>query len=66
VRLKLTLARPSGSSDDIVVTADAAASIAEVASTVARIDPRRTGPVAAPRSRGSTRDAPDRSPHRVR
>ncbi|MDR6610622.1 FtsK/SpoIIIE domain-containing protein [Leifsonia sp. 1010] len=48
MRLKLTLARPSGSSDDIVVTADAAASIAEVASTVARIDPRRTGPVAAP------------------
>ncbi|MDN4597348.1 FtsK/SpoIIIE domain-containing protein [Leifsonia virtsii] len=40
MRLKLTLARSSGASDDIVVTADAAASIAEVAATVQRIDPR--------------------------
>ncbi len=43
VRLKLTLARSSGGTDDIVVTADAAASIAEVAGTVARLDPKRTG-----------------------
>src|SRR3954471_20740323 len=48
VQRKLTPARPSGSSDHIVVTADAAASISEVAATIARIDPRRTGPVAAP------------------
>lgn len=44
MRLKLTLARSAGSTDDIVVTADAAASISEVAATIARIDPKRTGP----------------------
>ena len=40
MRIKLTLTRPSGSSADIVVTTDAAASIAEVASTIARVDPQ--------------------------
>jgi S-DNA-T family DNA segregation ATPase FtsK/SpoIIIE len=40
VRLKLTLSRTSGAGDDIVVTADAAASISEVASTIRRVDPR--------------------------
>jgi S-DNA-T family DNA segregation ATPase FtsK/SpoIIIE len=44
VRLKLTLARSAGTTDDIVVTADAAASISEVAATIARIDPKRTDP----------------------
>jgi S-DNA-T family DNA segregation ATPase FtsK/SpoIIIE len=38
VRLKLSLSRPSGGTDDIVVTADAAASISDVASTIARLD----------------------------
>jgi len=42
VRIKLTLARGSGPSDDIVVTADAAATIAEVAQAIDRADPRRT------------------------
>ncbi|MGN6426705.1 MAG: FtsK/SpoIIIE domain-containing protein [Leifsonia sp.] len=46
MRLKLTLARSAGSTDDIVVTADAAASISEIAATIARIDPKRTGPLA--------------------
>jgi len=41
VRIKLTLARGSGPSDDIVVTADAAATIAEVAQAIDRADPRR-------------------------
>lgn len=39
MRLKLTLNRPSGSSDDIVVTTDAGASISEVAAAVQRLDP---------------------------
>lgn len=39
MRLKLTLARPSGARDDIIVTTDAGATIAEVASTIARTDP---------------------------
>lgn len=39
MRLKLTLARSSGSTEDIVVTTDAAATIAEVAATIARVDP---------------------------
>ncbi|HEY0260579.1 MAG TPA: FHA domain-containing protein, partial [Lacisediminihabitans sp.] len=45
MRLKLTLLRPSGVSDDIVVTADAAASISDVAATIARLDPRASSPV---------------------
>lgn len=46
VRLKLTLSRPSGAGDDIVVTADAAASISEVAASIRRVDPRGgEGPV---------------------
>ncbi|MHA6667521.1 FtsK/SpoIIIE domain-containing protein [Homoserinimonas sp. A447] len=40
MRLKVTLARSSGSVDDIVVTTDAAASISDIASTIARVDPR--------------------------
>jgi S-DNA-T family DNA segregation ATPase FtsK/SpoIIIE len=43
VRLKLSLRRISGASDDIVVTADAAASISDVAATIARLDPRAAG-----------------------
>lgn len=39
MRLKLSLLRSSGASADIVVTADAAASISEVAATIARLDP---------------------------
>jgi S-DNA-T family DNA segregation ATPase FtsK/SpoIIIE len=38
MRLKLTLVRPSGSSSDIVVTADAAATISEIAATISRVD----------------------------
>ncbi len=37
--LKLTLVRPSGSSSDILVTADAAATISEIATTISRVDP---------------------------
>ncbi|WP_158865645.1 FtsK/SpoIIIE domain-containing protein [Leifsonia sp. AG29] len=48
MRLKLTLARPSGTSDDIVVTSDAAASISEVAATIARVDPRPSGTLPEP------------------
>jgi S-DNA-T family DNA segregation ATPase FtsK/SpoIIIE len=40
VRLKLTLQRPSGSSDDIVVTTDAAATIADLAAIISRVDPQ--------------------------
>ena len=43
MRLKLSLHRSSGASDDIVVTADAAASISDVAATIARLDPRAAG-----------------------
>ncbi|WP_285115725.1 FtsK/SpoIIIE domain-containing protein [Leifsonia sp. fls2-241-R2A-40a] len=50
MRLKLTLVRSSGSSDDIVVTADASTAISEVAETLARVDPRPAGPVASPDS----------------
>ncbi|WP_243062363.1 FtsK/SpoIIIE domain-containing protein [Humibacter sp. RRB41] len=39
MRLKLTLNRPSGVPADIVVTADAAASISEIAAAIARLDP---------------------------
>ncbi len=41
MRLKLTLNRPSGAPADIVVTADAAASISEIAAAIARLDPAR-------------------------
>jgi len=51
MRLKLTLARPSGRPDDIVVTADAAASISDIAATITRLDPERGGaPVPDPQS----------------
>ncbi|KQV07158.1 FtsK/SpoIIIE domain-containing protein [Leifsonia sp. Root112D2] len=39
MRLKLTLSRPSGQADDIVVTTDAAASIADIATSIKRLDP---------------------------
>jgi S-DNA-T family DNA segregation ATPase FtsK/SpoIIIE len=42
MRLKLTLHRASGSSDDIVVTTDAAATISDIAGTIARVDPQTT------------------------
>jgi S-DNA-T family DNA segregation ATPase FtsK/SpoIIIE len=42
MRLKLTLARPSGSRDDIIITTDAGATITEVASTIARVDPAQS------------------------
>jgi len=47
VRLKLTLRRADRSEADIVVTTDAAASIAEVATAIERMDPARTGPEAS-------------------
>ncbi|PJI94981.1 FtsK/SpoIIIE domain-containing protein [Luteimicrobium subarcticum] len=40
MRLKLTLVRSSGTSDDVVVTADAATTVADVARTIVRVDPR--------------------------
>ncbi|NNC11913.1 FHA domain-containing protein [Planctomonas sp. JC2975] len=43
MRLKLTLNRPSGQPADIVVTADAAASISEIAAAIARLDPANAG-----------------------
>ena len=43
MRLKLTLRRASGVTDDIVVTADASASISDVAATIARLDPHAGG-----------------------
>ena len=43
MRLKVTLTRPSGQHDDIVVTTDAAATISDVAATIPRVDPRGEG-----------------------
>ncbi len=40
MRVKVTLRRPDSTQDDVVITADAGATIGEVASTVARVDPR--------------------------
>lgn len=40
MRLKVTLARPSGQNDDVIVTTDAGASIADVAGEIAAVDPR--------------------------
>ena len=39
MRLKLTLVRKAGAADDIVVTTDAAATISDIAATIARLDP---------------------------
>ncbi|MCK0118051.1 FHA domain-containing protein [Isoptericola sp. S6320L] len=39
MRVKVTLRRPDTTHDDVVITADAGATIGEVASTVARVDP---------------------------
>lgn len=44
MRVKVTLRRPDTTHDDVVVTADAGATIGEVASTIARVD--RHGPAA--------------------
>jgi len=49
MRLKLTLNRPSGSSDDIVVTTDAAAHISDVAAAIARLDPQGQASTQDPR-----------------
>ncbi|ROS76733.1 FtsK/SpoIIIE domain-containing protein [Cellulomonas sp. PhB143] len=48
MKVNVTLARPDGTRDDIVVTADAGATISEVARTIARLDPRGTAPSGAP------------------
>ncbi|GAB3411430.1 hypothetical protein GCM10027515_32980 [Schumannella luteola] len=47
MRLKLTLKRDTGTSDDIVITTDAAATIAEVAGAIRRVDPASPGPAPA-------------------
>ncbi|BDZ41253.1 cell division protein FtsK [Paraoerskovia sediminicola] len=44
MKVKVTLERTDGSRDDITVTADAGATISEVAGTIARLDPRGTSP----------------------
>ncbi|TFD56077.1 FHA domain-containing protein [Cryobacterium frigoriphilum] len=41
MRLKLTLVRPAGPAQDIVVTTDAAANISDIAATIARLDPHQ-------------------------
>ncbi|HWU47598.1 MAG TPA: FtsK/SpoIIIE domain-containing protein [Humibacter sp.] len=48
MRLKLTLNRTSGISDDIVVTADAGAAISEVAAAIHRLDPQQPGSALEP------------------
>ncbi|GAA4831793.1 FtsK/SpoIIIE domain-containing protein [Luteimicrobium xylanilyticum] len=50
MRLKLTLVRAEGADDDVVVTADAATTVADVAQTIARLDPRRGAGGAGPRA----------------
>ncbi|GAB2451847.1 FtsK/SpoIIIE domain-containing protein [Xylanimonas ulmi] len=51
MHLKATLHRADGTCDDIVVTADAGATIGEIAQTLARVDPRGGhGDPAAPRT----------------
>src|SRR5262245_28683184 len=50
MRVKVTLRRPDTSHDDVVITADAGATIGEVASALARVDPRRAG-ASVPRPR---------------
>ncbi|WP_349899374.1 FtsK/SpoIIIE domain-containing protein [Parafrigoribacterium soli] len=46
MRLKLTLVRPTATSDDIVVTTDAAATIGDIAATIMRVDPQAAPTVA--------------------
>ncbi|GMA22784.1 hypothetical protein GCM10025864_05430 [Luteimicrobium album] len=53
MRLKLTLVRADGTDDDVVVTADAATTVADVAQTIARVDPRRPGTGAGGGGRGA-------------
>ncbi|PFG42149.1 S-DNA-T family DNA segregation ATPase FtsK/SpoIIIE [Isoptericola jiangsuensis] len=43
MRVKVTLRRPDTTHDDVVVTADAGATIGEVAATIARVDPGAAG-----------------------
>ncbi|MBH0129514.1 FtsK/SpoIIIE domain-containing protein [Salinibacterium sp. NK8237] len=46
MKLKLTLNRATQPDDDIVITTDAAASVSDIASTIARVDPVRAGAIA--------------------
>ena len=48
MRLKVTLLRGNGSSDDVLIEADASTAIGEVAETVQRVDKRRTTLAANP------------------
>ena len=48
MKLKLTLKRPSGPEADIVVTTDAAATIADLAAAITAVDPYRPGTDAPP------------------
>lgn len=48
MRVKVTLRRPDGTQDDVVVTADAGASIGEVATAIAQVDPLGTTAVDRP------------------
>ena len=51
MHLKATLRRADGTADDVVVTADAGATIGEIAQTIARVDPHGGyGDPAAPRT----------------
>lgn len=50
MRIKLTLARSSGTQDDIIVTTDAGATLSEVAETIAQVDPRSDLPEGASRT----------------
>jgi DNA segregation ATPase FtsK/SpoIIIE, S-DNA-T family len=47
MRFKLTLTRSSGRTDDIVVTSDAAADIAGIATAISRLDPHRPSATAS-------------------
>ncbi|MDR0286088.1 MAG: FHA domain-containing protein [Propionibacteriaceae bacterium] len=48
MKLKVTLLRRSGGSDEILIEADASTTIGEVAQTIQRVDRRQTGPAADP------------------
>jgi len=66
MRVKVTLRRPDTTQDDVVITADAGATIGEVAATLARVDPGGTGAVGAGRrtieARLPGQDRPTRLP----
>lgn len=57
VRLKLTLRRQDGSDADIVVTADASASVSEIAAALLRVDPAPSGAASAPATTPTLRAA---------